>query len=145
MIAHLPRVNALLNLSSALLLAGGFYFIKRQMVDLHRACMVAAFVVSTAFLISYLTYHAHVGHVPYKGQGNLRTIYFTILTTHTILAAAIQQCSSARPNSAGRSANSRCARAFAANRSFSRQSRHSDASSLAAALESPAATLGPVS
>ena len=89
MIAHLPRVNAFLNLSSALLLAAGYYFIRHKRIDLHRACMVAAFVVSTAFLISYLTYHAHVGHVPYKGQGMLRTIYFAILLSHTILAAVI--------------------------------------------------------
>ena len=89
MIAHLPRVNAFLNLSSAVLLACGVYFIRHKMVDLHRACMVAAFVVSSAFLVSYLTYHAHVGHVLYKGRGVLRTVYFTILVSHTILAAAI--------------------------------------------------------
>src|SRR6266700_6740052 len=89
MIAHLPHVNALLNLSSAILLAGGFYFIRRGMIYFHRACMVAAFVVSTAFLVSYLTYHAHAVHIPYKGQGMWRTIYFSILTSHTILAIVI--------------------------------------------------------
>ena len=88
MIAHLPRVNALLNLSSALLLAVGYYFIRRRMIQYHRAAMVAAFTVSSAFLISYLVYHAHAGHVLYKGQGVLRPIYFSILISHTVLAAA---------------------------------------------------------
>jgi putative membrane protein len=59
------------------------------MVQFHRACMVAAFVVSSAFLVSYLTYHAHVGNVRYTGQGLLRTVYFTILVSHTILAVVI--------------------------------------------------------
>jgi len=89
MIAHLPRVNALLNLSSALLLGLGFMWIKRRKVELLRACMVAALVVSSAFLVSYLVYHAHVGHVHYQGQGLARSLYFFILTTHTILAVAI--------------------------------------------------------
>jgi putative membrane protein len=89
MIAHLPRVNALLNLSSACLLAGGYYFIRKNMVEFHRACMVAAFVVSSAFLVSYLTYHAHVGNVRYTGQGLIRTVYFSILISHTLLAVVI--------------------------------------------------------
>ena len=89
MVEHLPRVNALLNLASAGLLAGGFYFIRRRMINFHRACMVAAFGVSVAFLISYLVYHAHVGHVPYRGQGTLRALYFSILLTHTVLAVVI--------------------------------------------------------
>ena len=41
------------------------------------------------FLISYLIYHFHVGSVPFKGQGWIRAVYFTILLTHTILAAAV--------------------------------------------------------
>ena len=51
--------------------------------------MVAAFVVSIAFLVSYLVYHAHVGHVPYMRQGVLRPVYFAILLSHTILALGI--------------------------------------------------------
>ena len=51
--------------------------------------MIAALVTSAAFLTSYLVYHAHVGSVRFPGQGLVRTVYFTILVSHTILAAAI--------------------------------------------------------
>ena len=55
----------------------------------HKLCMLSAFTASTLFLISYLLYHYQVGSVPFKGQGSLRVVYFTILISHTILAAAI--------------------------------------------------------
>jgi uncharacterized membrane protein YozB (DUF420 family) len=51
--------------------------------------MLAAFATSTLFLISYLVYHAQVGSVRFQGQGLPRIIYFSILLTHTILAAAV--------------------------------------------------------
>jgi len=51
--------------------------------------MLSAFGCSTLFLISYLVYHYQVGSVPFKGQGWMRTIYFAILLTHTILAVAV--------------------------------------------------------
>lgn len=63
--------------------------IQQKKVLQHRICMVAAFVVSCLFLGSYLTYHAKAGHVHYGGQGVLRTVYFAILVSHTILAAVI--------------------------------------------------------
>jgi len=89
MIRHLPIVNAVLNSLSALLVATGFVMIRQKKVLQHRACMVSAFVVSTVFLVSYLTYHAKVGNVRYTGQGIMRTVYFTILISHTILAIVI--------------------------------------------------------
>lgn len=51
--------------------------------------MLAAFFCSTVFLISYLVYHFQVGSVGFKGQGWIRPVYFTILISHTILAAAV--------------------------------------------------------
>ena len=51
--------------------------------------MITAFVVSTLFLISYLIYHSQVGSVHYPHTGPIRTVYLTILTTHTILAASV--------------------------------------------------------
>jgi putative membrane protein len=89
MISHLPAFNAFLNSLSALLLATGYVMIRQKKIDAHRICMVAAFIVSSIFLVSYLTYHAKVGNVRYTGQGILRTVYFAILTSHTILAIAI--------------------------------------------------------
>jgi uncharacterized membrane protein YozB (DUF420 family) len=51
--------------------------------------MLAAFTSSTLFLISYLVYHYQVGSVPFKGQGAIRTLYFAILLSHTILAVVV--------------------------------------------------------
>ncbi|HXG22188.1 MAG TPA: DUF420 domain-containing protein [Methylomirabilota bacterium] len=86
---YLPTLNACLNATSALLLLVGFYFIRQRNIVAHRACMVAAFTVSTLFLISYLTYHSSAGITRFAGQGALRTVYFGILLSHTVLAAIV--------------------------------------------------------
>jgi uncharacterized membrane protein YozB (DUF420 family) len=85
----LPAVNATLNAISTIFLATGWAFIRRGQMARHRACMIAAFVTSALFLTSYLVYHANVGSVPFRGLGTVRLLYFAILTTHIILAAAI--------------------------------------------------------
>ncbi|MGH7411840.1 MAG: DUF420 domain-containing protein [Candidatus Methylomirabilis sp.] len=85
----LPAVNAALNGTCTLLLTVGYVFIRRRKITAHKACMVSAFVTSILFLISYLTYHYHVGSRPFGGQGAIRSVYFTILISHTILAVAI--------------------------------------------------------
>ena len=87
--AVFPAVNATLNGTSAVLIATGRTLIKRRQISAHRACMIAAVVSSSLFLISYIYYHAHVGSIHFKGQGWPRTLYFSILLTHTILAAVI--------------------------------------------------------
>lgn len=84
----LPALNATLNAISGVLLAIGWVLIKAKRIEQHRLCMLAAVVVSTAFLASYLIYHWQVGSVPFLRQGIVRPIYFTILITHVILAAA---------------------------------------------------------
>ena len=88
-LSDLPGVNAALNTASALLLAAGYLFIRNGRVAAHRRCMLTALLTSTLFLTSYLVYHANVGSVPFRGQGWIRAVYFTILISHTILAAAI--------------------------------------------------------
>ncbi|HSE43506.1 MAG TPA: DUF420 domain-containing protein [Acidobacteriota bacterium] len=89
-ISTLPTLNAILNSLSAVLLIIGFFLIKRRRnVALHRIFMVAAFVTSIVFLISYLTYHAHAGTTKFPNIPTVRTIYLSILLTHTILAAAV--------------------------------------------------------
>jgi uncharacterized membrane protein YozB (DUF420 family) len=85
----LPALNALLNATAALLLATGWVLIRRRRVAAHRACMVAALVCSAAFLTSYLYYHFHVGSVRFQGTGGVRTLYFAILISHTVLAALV--------------------------------------------------------
>lgn len=88
-VTDLPAVNAGLNSISGLLLAAGYRYIRRGKIAAHRACMAAAFGVSTLFLICYLTYHAQVGSVPFQREGWIRPVYFTILISHIVLAAAI--------------------------------------------------------
>ena len=88
--AHwLPTVNAALNALATVLLAAGWIFIRQGRLRAHRAAMIAAFAVSTIFLICYLTYHWLVGHVPFTGQGAARAVYFTILISHILLAVTV--------------------------------------------------------
>jgi uncharacterized membrane protein YozB (DUF420 family) len=85
----LPLLNAILNGTCATLLVIGRSKIKRNERDAHKKIMIAAFSVSVLFLISYLIYHYNVGSVGFKGEGWSRPLYFTILITHTVLAAAV--------------------------------------------------------
>ena len=85
----LPTVNAVLNATSAVLLACGFAMIRRRRVTAHRACMIAAFAASLLFLTSYTIYHAQAGSRPFPGHGIARPIYFAILISHVTLAALI--------------------------------------------------------
>ena len=85
----LPAVNASLNALSTVFLTTGWILIRRRQIERHRLCMLSALATSVLFLTSYLVYHAKVGSVPFPGQGAVRTIYFTILITHVILAATI--------------------------------------------------------
>lgn len=85
----LPALNAMLNASAAGAMLLGYTAIRRRWVGVHRACMLSAVGLSVLFLGSYLVYHAQVGSRPYGGTGWLRQVYFAILLSHTVLAAAI--------------------------------------------------------
>lgn len=85
----LPTLNALLNGLSAVLLVTGYILVRRGRWQAHKRVMLAAFATSVVFLVSYLVYHFQVGSVRYPGQGALRVVYFTILISHTVLAAAV--------------------------------------------------------
>lgn len=87
--SDLPALNATLNATSGILLTIGWILIRTRRRDAHRVCMIAASVVSTLFLISYLIYHAKVGSVPFTRQGPVRTLYFSILITHVVLAVLV--------------------------------------------------------
>ena len=88
MFSH-AALNASLNGVSAILLAGGYAAIRTRKIRVHKAFMISAFAVSSAFLVSYLVYHYRVGHVAFQGQGWIRPVYFALLLTHTILAIVI--------------------------------------------------------
>lgn len=85
----LPALNAILNGMAAVLLVCGLALILRGRKEAHRRVMLAAFTVSILFLVSYLVYHAQVGSVRFQGTGTIRSVYFAILLTHTVLAAAV--------------------------------------------------------
>jgi len=87
-LSELPKINASLNAACTVLLALGLYFIKSGKIAFHRLCMVSAFLCSTIFLGFYLYFHFHAGIIRFGGTGWIRPVYFTLLTTHTILAVA---------------------------------------------------------
>jgi uncharacterized membrane protein YozB (DUF420 family) len=88
-IAYLPHLNACLNATSGILLFAGYTFIRRGRITAHKRCQLSALAASLLFLVSYLTYHYFYGATRFAGQGIARPIYFTILTSHTILAVVI--------------------------------------------------------
>ena len=88
-IRDLPALNAALNATAFVLLLIGYRLIRKGNREAHKKVMLAAFTVSAIFLISYLTYHFQVGSVKFQKQGPIRTVYFAILLSHTILAACV--------------------------------------------------------
>lgn len=91
MIDFMPTLNAMLNATSGIFLVTGYFMIRRKRVAAHRACMIAALTASILFLISYVLYHIVFarGVTRFQGTGFARTLYFTILLSHTILAVTI--------------------------------------------------------
>lgn len=87
--SDLPTVNAFLNGTAALLLCAGYVLVRTGRREAHRRAMTAAFLCSVLFLVSYLVYHAEVGSVRFQGTGTVRTVYLSILLTHTLLAGAV--------------------------------------------------------
>ena len=88
-LSQLPALNAILNSASALLIILGYAFIRRRLIRAHRACMIGAFITSTLFLISYLTYHYHHPTTLFQGTGWIRPVSFFILFSHITLAVVI--------------------------------------------------------
>jgi putative membrane protein len=88
-LSDFPVVDAALNATSAVLLTLGFVFIRRKNIPAHKVCMLSAFATSSLFLVCYLWYHTHHGVTHFAGQGAVRGFYFTLLGSHTVLAAVI--------------------------------------------------------
>jgi putative membrane protein len=88
-LVNLPLFHAILNGATAFFLALGVYFIRNKKITLHRTSMLTAFALSSIFLVSYVIYHYQVPPMKYGGAGMVRGIYFFILLTHIVLAAAI--------------------------------------------------------
>ncbi len=88
-VSDLPALNAALNGVATVFLVAGYAFIRARKIAAHRASMLAAVTASALFLVSYLVYHANAGSKPFEGTGPVRAVYFVILITHIVLAAAI--------------------------------------------------------
>jgi uncharacterized membrane protein YozB (DUF420 family) len=86
-----PALNASLNALSGVFLLIAYVLIRRKKIELHKRFMLAACTTSLLFLVSYITYHSLRGGVVTKfaGTGGIRTLYLSILTSHTILAIVI--------------------------------------------------------
>ena len=90
-----PHLNALLNATSGVFLLVGFYYIRTGQIVRHRAAMITASSISAMFLVSYVSHHAvrtylyGMGPTKFTGEGLIRPVYFTILTSHTFLAALV--------------------------------------------------------
>ncbi len=85
----LASLNAFLNSCTTVLLVLGFVFIRNKNVRWHRRSMLAAFGMSSMFLITYLLHHAQVGSVPFQGVGMMRVAYFSLLIPHIVLSAVV--------------------------------------------------------
>lgn len=100
---NLPLFHAILNSTTAILLLASLYFIKNKWIRAHRAANLTAVALSAIFLISYVIYHStnpsvkygdlnHDGILDASEQlqaGNLRYIYYFILSSHIILSGII--------------------------------------------------------
>jgi len=87
--SSLPFFHAILNGSTAVLLFTGFILIKSKKTSLHKISMLSAFVLSSVFLLSYVTSKLTNAPVPFGGEGLIRYIYFFILISHIILSIAV--------------------------------------------------------
>ena len=84
-----PAINAMLNGASSVFLIAGYVAIKRRNTAFHKRCMIAAFVASTVFLLSYLTRFYLSGTHRYPGDGIDKIAYLAVLFSHMVLAAAL--------------------------------------------------------
>jgi putative membrane protein len=87
--SSLPFFHAILNGSTSVLLFTGFILIKNKKTNLHKISMFSAFVLSSVFLLSYVTSKLTNAPVPFGGEGLIRYIYFFILISHIILSVLV--------------------------------------------------------
>ncbi|MCP3688790.1 MAG: DUF420 domain-containing protein [Gammaproteobacteria bacterium] len=88
-VPYLPHFQAALNIAATAFLCAGYHFVRTQNHKAHRVCMTTTLTISAVFMASYLTYHFQVGYKPFLGQGIIRPIYFSLLSSHVILATVI--------------------------------------------------------
>jgi len=85
----LPHLNGVINSATSLILIAGFIFIKNRQIEYHRASMMAAFILGSIFLVSYIIYHASAESTSFGGEGLVKSVYYFILISHILLAAIV--------------------------------------------------------
>ena len=103
-LSYFPAINATLNGTAAVLLVTAKRLIDRRQIEAHKRTMIAAFSTSVVFLLCYLYYHAHAGVLHFAGHGWRRPVYFTLLTSHTLLAVDHRPDDSDQPAAAASNA-----------------------------------------
>jgi uncharacterized membrane protein YozB (DUF420 family) len=87
-VSDLPHLNASLNALSTVLIVAGYVMVRRRRIAAHKACMLSATGVSAAFLVCYLVYHYTAGHTTFEGSAAAKAVYYPLLASHVLLAAA---------------------------------------------------------
>jgi len=85
----LPAFNALINGTCSVLLLTSLFFIKQKNIAIHRRLNISTFILSSVFLLSYITYHYLAEETIFPKDNSLRPVYLTILISHIILAALV--------------------------------------------------------
>ena len=85
--SFLPAIYSIMNLIAATFLIAALYFIRQKNIAQHRKMILIALTSSFLFLLMYVLYHITTPEIKYCGEGSIRTVYFTLLITHVVLAA----------------------------------------------------------
>ncbi len=85
----LPKLNAMINGTCSVLLLLSFYFIRKKQVSIHKKINIAAFILSSLFLVFYIIYHWMANETSFPANNPLRPVYLVILISHIILAAVV--------------------------------------------------------
>lgn len=86
---YLPLLNAIINGTCSILLLLSLRAIKRKDIITHKKLNLTTFVLSSLFLISYITYHWLADETKFPIGNPIRPYYLTILISHIILAAVV--------------------------------------------------------
>jgi len=88
-VRFLPMLNAFINANCAVLLLTSLYFIKQKNIAMHKKINIITFVLSSIFLLSYVTFHSYGIETRFPANNPIRPFYLAILKSHIILAAIV--------------------------------------------------------
>ena len=88
-VPFLPKLNAFINATCSVLLVTSLYFIKQKNIVMHKKLNIATFVLSSVFMLSYVTFHSYGIETRFPSDNPIRPYYLAILISHIILAAIV--------------------------------------------------------